>query len=209
MTSPRHLHLTAVKRIIWYLLGTVTRGLYYPKDNHLQLTTYADADWAGCQDTPQSTTGWCMYLGDSLISWKCKKKERVSRSSTEAEYRAMSSACSEILWIQVLLSELKVAQSSPTSLHADNNGAIRITENPIFHERTKHIEVDCHFIRGEYKCDVISLPHVPTELQLLISSPKDFLGHDISFWFPNCCSMTPQHQFDGGVSIQAQSCRPI
>ena len=68
MTSPRHRHMIVVKRIILYLLGTVTRGLYYLKDNSLQLTAYADADWAGCQDTHQSTTGWCTYFGDSLIS---------------------------------------------------------------------------------------------------------------------------------------------
>ena len=77
----------------------------------------------------------------------------------------MSSACSKILWLQGLLSELVFAQTSPTSLHADNTGAIRITANPLFHERTKHIEVNCHFIRDEYKHDVISLPHVPTKLQ--------------------------------------------
>ena len=165
MTAPRHLHLAAVKRIIRYLLRTVPRGLYYPKDNPLHLTAYADADWAGCQDTHRSTTGWCMYLGNSIISWKCKKQERVSRSSTEAEYRAMASACSEILWLRGLLSDLGFAQTAPTPLHADNIGAIRITANPVFYERTKHIEVDCHFIRDEYKRDVIRLPHVPTEFQ--------------------------------------------
>ena len=83
----------------------------------------------------------------------------------EAEYRAMSSACSEVLWLRGLLSALGFPQTSPTPLHADNTGAIRITENPVFHERTKHIEVDCHFIRDEYTRDVISLPHVSTEFQ--------------------------------------------
>ena len=77
----------------------------------------------------------------------------------------MSSACSEIFWLRRFLLELGFAQSSPTSLHADNTGAIRITENPIFHECIRHIEVDCHFIRDEYKHDVIILPHVPIELQ--------------------------------------------
>ena len=76
----------------------------------------------------------------------------------------MSSACSEILWLRGLLSELGFAQTT-TPLHADNTGAIRITANPVFHERTKHIEVDCHFIRDEYKRDVIRLPHVPTGFQ--------------------------------------------
>ncbi|XXG51938.1 hypothetical protein AAC387_Pa03g0390 [Persea americana] len=163
MTAPRHLHLTAVKRIIRYLLKTIPRGLHYPKDNRLHLTTYTDADWAGCQDTRRSTIGWCMYLGTSLVYWKCKKQEWVSRSFTEAEYRALSSAYSEILWLQGLLSEFEFAQTSSTPLHANNTGGIQITENLVFHERTKHIEVDRHFIRDEYKRDVISLPHVPTE----------------------------------------------
>ena len=73
MTDPRHLHLAAVRRIIKYLLRTPTRGLFYPANNSLTLKAYSDADWAGCPDTRRSTTGWCMYLGDSLISWKCKK----------------------------------------------------------------------------------------------------------------------------------------
>ena len=85
MSSPRHLHLVAVRRIIHYLRGSPTRGLFFPTDTSLQLVAYSDADWAGCLDTPRSTTGWCMFLGDALISWRCKKQDRVSKSSTEAK----------------------------------------------------------------------------------------------------------------------------
>ncbi|XXG45961.1 hypothetical protein AAC387_Pa02g0911 [Persea americana] len=92
MTAPRYLHLAVVRRIIQYLIRTPTRGFFFPSNNHLSLKAYSDADWAGCPDTHRSTTGWCMFLGDSLISWKCKKHEKVSKSSTEAEYRAMSAA---------------------------------------------------------------------------------------------------------------------
>ena len=106
-----------------------------------------------------------MYLGDSLISWKCKKQDKVSKSSTEAEYRVMSAACSEILWLRGLLSDLRFPADSATPLYADNTSAIRIIANPVFHERTKHIEIDCHFIRDEYKRDVISLPHIFSDLQ--------------------------------------------
>ena len=88
-----------------------------------------------------------MFLGSSLISWKCKKQEPISKSSTEAEYRSMSSASSEIVWLRGLLADLGVNLQSPTPLHADNTSAIQITSNPVFHERTKHIEVDCHYIR--------------------------------------------------------------
>ncbi|KAF5475035.1 hypothetical protein F2P56_006882, partial [Juglans regia] len=96
MQAPRHLHLAAVRRILRYLKGTSTRRLFFPKESSLQLVGYSDADWAGCADTRRSVTGWCMFLGNALISWKSKKQDRVSKSSTESEYRAMSSACSEI-----------------------------------------------------------------------------------------------------------------
>ena len=99
MADPRHLHLVVVRRIIRYILGTSTRGLFFPVGNSMCLIAYSDADWAGCPDTRRSTTGWCMYLGDSLLSWKCKKRDKVSKSSNEAEYRAMSAAYSEIVWL--------------------------------------------------------------------------------------------------------------
>lgn len=106
-----------------------------------------------------------MFLGNSLISWKSKKQDRVSKSSTESEYRAMSAACSEIVWLRGLLVELGFFQSNPTPLHADNTSAIQIAANPVFHERTKHIEVDCHYIRETLDTHIISLPHISTTLQ--------------------------------------------
>ncbi|WJZ84043.1 hypothetical protein VitviT2T_003671 [Vitis vinifera] len=146
MPSPRHLHLAAIRRIIRYLRGSPTRELFFPTGSSLQLVAYSDVDWAGCPNTRRSTTGWCMFLGDALISWKCKKQDRVSKSSTEAEYRAMSTTCSEIVCLRGLLEELGFPQTTSTPFHADNTSAIQIATNPLFHERTKHIEVDCHSI---------------------------------------------------------------
>ncbi|XP_050217411.1 uncharacterized mitochondrial protein AtMg00810-like [Mercurialis annua] len=143
MQAPQHLHLSAVRRIIRYVLGTPSRGLLFPRGSSLQLQAYTDADWAGCPDTRKSTTGWCMFLGDALISWKCKKQDSISKSSTEAEYRAMSAACSEVIWLRGLLTKLGIPQVQPTPLHGDNTSAIQIAANPVYHERTKHIEVDC------------------------------------------------------------------
>jgi hypothetical protein len=166
MHTPRHLHLAAVRHIIRYLRGSSGRGLFFPTGSSLRLVAYSDADWAGCPDTRRSVTGWCMFLGDSLISWKSKKQARVSKSSTESEYRAMSTACSEIVWLRWLLAELGFSQSDSTPLHADNTSAIQIAANPVYHERTKHIEVDCHSIREALDNRVISLPHVSTTLQI-------------------------------------------
>eukprot|EP00268_Persea_americana_P026333 TRINITY_DN25727_c0_g1_i2.p1 TRINITY_DN25727_c0_g1~~TRINITY_DN25727_c0_g1_i2.p1 ORF type:complete len:136 (+),score=22.59 TRINITY_DN25727_c0_g1_i2:198-605(+) len=101
-----------------------------------------------------------MFLGDALISWKMKKQEKVSKSSIEAEYRAMFAACSEIIWLRGLLEELGFSQTSLPPLHADNTSTIQITENPVFHERTKYIEVARHFIKDKYLRNVTSLPFI-------------------------------------------------
>ena len=108
-----------------------------------------------------------MFLGPVLISWKSKKQDRVSKSSTESKYRAISQACAKIYWIRGLLAELGFFPSSPTPLHADNTSAIHISANTIFHEGNKHIEVDCHFIREAFEARTISLPHVSSNLQVL------------------------------------------
>jgi len=106
-----------------------------------------------------------MFLGNSLVSWKSKKQDRVSNSSTESEYCAMSFACSEIIWLRGLLGELGFPQVEPTPLHADNTSAIQIAANTVFHERAKHIEVDCHSICEAYDARAISLPHIFTTFQ--------------------------------------------
>ena len=102
-----------------------------------------DANWAGCPNTCRSAIGWCVFLGDALILWKCKKQEFVYTFSTKVEYRSMSSACSEVVWLRCFLTELGYPQSQATPLHDDNTSIIRITENPVYHEHTKHIEVEC------------------------------------------------------------------
>jgi hypothetical protein len=147
MQTPRHLHLAVVRHIIQYLRGSSSRRLFFPTGSSLRLVAYNDADWAKCPDTRRFVTGWCMFLGDSLISWKSKKQACVSKSSIEFEYRAMSPACFDIVWLHGLLAKLGFSQSDSTPLHVDNTSAIQIAANPIYHERTKHIEVDCHSIQ--------------------------------------------------------------
>jgi hypothetical protein len=158
--------LVAVRRIIRYVLGSSSRGLFYPAGSSIRLVAFSDADWAGCPDTCRSVTGWYMFLGDSLISWKSKKQDCVSKSSTESEYRAMSAACSEVVWLHGLLVEIGFPQTTPTLLHADNTNAIQIATNLVFHERTKHVEVNCYFIQEAVDTHVISLPHISTDLQI-------------------------------------------
>ncbi|XP_042962597.1 uncharacterized mitochondrial protein AtMg00810-like [Carya illinoinensis] len=133
LQTPRHLHLAAVHRIIRYVQGTSARGLFFPAGNSPRLVAYSDADWAGCADTHHSITGWCVFLGDALVSWKSKKQDRVSKSSTESEYRAMSLACSKIIWLRGLLAELDFSETDPTPLHADNTIINSESSNDAWH----------------------------------------------------------------------------
>ena len=106
------------------MFATPSRGPFFPVGAPIQLQAYSDADWTGCLDTRKSTTGWCMFLGDALISWKCKKQESISKSSTEAEYQSMFVACCQIIWLRDLLLELGYSQATPTPLYADNTISI-------------------------------------------------------------------------------------
>ncbi|CAJ2652486.1 unnamed protein product [Trifolium pratense] len=166
VVSPTTVHWAAVLRILRYLRGTQFQSLLFPSSSSLELRAYSDADWTGDPTDRKSTTGFCIFLGDSLISWKSKKQDIVSRSSTEAEYRAMASTTTEIVWLRWLLSDMSVALSEPTPMYCDNKSAIQIAHNSIFHERTKHIEIDCHFTRHHLQHGTITLPFISSSLQI-------------------------------------------
>ena len=110
------------------------------------LVAYSDADWAGCVHTRRSTTGYCVYLGHNLISWAAKKQQTVSRSSAESEYRALAAVVADICWLRSLLADLFVFIKLPVEVHCDNISATYLAANPVNHARTKHLEVDLHFI---------------------------------------------------------------
>ena len=148
--------------------------------SELQLKSYCAADWAACVDTRRSTYGFCVFLGESLLSWKCKKQQVVSRSFAKFEYRAMATVTSEIIWSIALLQTFGYTQKHPISLYCDSKVALYIAANPMFHERTKHIKSDCHFIREKIEDRIIKTFHVPTRHQLadLFTKPlsqKQFL----------------------------------
>ncbi|KAL9230993.1 hypothetical protein vseg_006271 [Gypsophila vaccaria] len=170
MQKPTHSHWEAALRVVRYLKGSPGQGILFKSEGPLDLEAYCDADWASCPLTRRSLTAYFICLGGSPISWKTKKQATVSRSSTEAEYRAMASATCEILWLKGLLTSLGVSISHPVRLYCDNEAARHIANNPVFHERTKHIELDCHFIRDELKRDVLTTHHIPTHIQ-----PADIL----------------------------------
>lgn len=165
LVKPMITHNKAVHRILRYVKSNPGLGLFFSADTLLRLSAFSDADWGGCPDTRRSTTGYCVFLGNSLVSWKSKKQATVSRSSSEAEYRALASVSCEIQWISYLLRDLRVSHSFPASVYCDNKSAIYIAENPVFHERTKHIELDCHLVRERLANGLLKLFHVPAERQ--------------------------------------------
>ncbi|KAK8956599.1 hypothetical protein KSP39_PZI000178 [Platanthera zijinensis] len=167
MHSPRKSHLQAVERILRYLKNAPGQGLVYKTSSYAPtLVAYSDADYAGSLDDRRSTSGFCTYLGGHLVTWRSKKQAVVARSSAEAEYRAMASVVSELTWLESLLTDLGVKLPSPARLLCDSQAAIHIAKNPVFHERTKHIEVDCHFIREKVQMKKIDLSHVPGSEQV-------------------------------------------
>jgi hypothetical protein len=111
----------------------------------MMVSDFSDADWAGCVDDKSSTEGFAVFLGDNLISWTARKQATISRSSTEAEYKSLANDTVEMLWVQKLLCELKISHPPQVRLWCDNLGATYLSANPVFHARTKHIEIDFHF----------------------------------------------------------------
>ena len=146
MSQPTQHHLMAAKRILRYLKGTLHHGVHFQL-GHLALSAYCDADWAGDPLNCRSITGMVVFLGNSPITWSTKKQLIVARSSTEAEYRALASTVAELCWIRMILKDLGVYLSLPPMLWCDNVSTLALASNPVFHARTKHIEVDYHFIR--------------------------------------------------------------
>lgn len=120
MSNPNEAHLAAAHRLLRYIKTTIGQGLFYSSQNSLQVQAFTDSDWARCEETRRSITGYAIYLGKSLISWKSKKQTTVSKSSTEAEYRAMSATTSEVQWILYILQDLKISHSQPALIYTDS-----------------------------------------------------------------------------------------
>lgn len=175
LASPRDCHLQAAYKVVRYLKSTLGQGILLSSSSPLQLIAYSDADWGSCPQSRQSLTGYCVTIGNSLISWKAKKQPTVSRSSAEAEYRVMADVCCEIQLLLQLLSELGCKNLTPVTLFCDNKSALYIASNPVFHERTKHTEIDCHLIRAKIQQGVIKTAHLGSA-----SQPADLFTKSLS-----------------------------
>jgi len=142
LASPTLTHFRSGIKILKYIKQAPGKGILYRRDAPLQLRAFCDADWADCPVTRKSISGFCVLLGTTALSWKSKKQTTISRSSAESEYRSMASCVCELLWLQYLLNDLNVHLQFQSTLSCDNRAANHIATNPVFHERTKHIEID-------------------------------------------------------------------
>ncbi|GKA16679.1 putative ribonuclease H-like domain-containing protein [Tanacetum coccineum] len=160
--TPKVSHLHAVKRIFRYLKGQPKLGLWYPRDSPFDLEAFLDSDYAGASLDRKSTIGGCQFLGKRLISWQCKKQTIIANSTTEAEYVAAANCCGQVLWVQNQMLDYGFNFMN-TKIYIDNESTICIVKNPVFHSKTKHIEIRHHFIRDSYEKKLIQVIKIHTD----------------------------------------------
>jgi len=166
MHAPTDSHWATVKRILRYLRGTASYGLHITRNSSFALHGFTDADWAGSVEDRKSTGGYLVFFGQTPISWKSGKQRTVARSSTEAEYKALADGAAEVIWLQYLLTDLQIPSTSAPIIWCDNLGATYLSANPIFHARTKHVEVNYHFVRDKVAKKEIQIRFISSQDQL-------------------------------------------
>ncbi|GKE30600.1 ribonuclease H-like domain-containing protein [Tanacetum coccineum] len=160
MHDPRKPYFLALKRVSRYIRGTLDYGLQLFSSSITDLVAYSDADWAGCPTTRRSTSGYCVFFGNNLLSWSSKRQPTLSHSSAEAEYRGVANAVAETCWLRNLLRELHTPLSFATLVYCNNVSAVYLSSNPVQHQRTKHIEIDIHFVRDLVAAGQVRVLHV-------------------------------------------------
>lgn len=160
MDKPRVPHLEAAHHVLHYVKQTPSEGIFLPTTTSIQLNAFCDAGWARCHDTRRFVTGHCLFLGNSLISWKNKKQTTVSWASAKAEYWSMAATCCEITRLKYILQDLGIKHSHPANLYCENQASLHFASNLVFHEQTKHIEIDCHLIQEKVQEGMIKMNQI-------------------------------------------------
>ena len=157
MENPTEMHLLAANRILRYLQGTRDFGLFYKKGEKLELFGFTDSDYAGDQDDRRSTSGYVFMLATGVVSWSSKKQQIVSLSTSEVEFIAAIACACQAIWLRRILEELQFMQVEATTVFCDNNSIIKLSRNPVLHERSKHIDVKYYFLRDLNNVETIKL----------------------------------------------------
>jgi hypothetical protein len=166
LVEPRRVHLVAAKPVMRDLKGTLDYGLCYTGDHDFRLYGYTDSDWAGSASDRKCTSGCCFSLGSTMTSWQSRKQSNIALSTTEAKYIAACSAICEAIWLRKLLTGLFDLEMAATVILCDNQSCIKMTENPLFHDKSKHIEIRYHYIRDMVQRGVVKLQYVGTDEQV-------------------------------------------
>ncbi|KAK4353152.1 hypothetical protein RND71_028670 [Anisodus tanguticus] len=166
MHDPRVEHMNALNCIIRYIQGTLDYGLYLYSSSTSTFVSYTDADWGGCPDTRRSTSDYCMFLGNNLVSWSVKRQSTLSCSSVEAEYQGVANVVSESCWLRNLLLDLHCPIQKATLVYCDNVSVIYLSSNLVQYHRTKQIEMDIHFVREKVAHGQVRVCHVPSKYQI-------------------------------------------
>ncbi|KAL4183531.1 hypothetical protein AMTRI_Chr11g155550 [Amborella trichopoda] len=166
MHNPFVHHLGAVKWILRYIRATSNYGIWYKPVPNFQLVGFTDNDWAGFVDDRKSTSGYVFNLGSGVASWSSKKQATTALSSSEAEYIATTTTVCQAVWMKRILEDLKQVQGYATEIYCDNQATISMTKNPVFHWRTKHIELRHHCIRDVVAKGVITMKYCSTNEQV-------------------------------------------
>lgn len=170
-------HWMAAKRILRYMRGSTKLGLRYEKSSKL-IEGFVDSDWAGCPVDRRSYTGFVFIMAKGAVTWEARKQRTVAQSSTEAEYMGLTEAAKEAAYLLRFLAEIGMGNQNTVPIYNDNQGAQKLATNPIFHSRSKHIEIRHHYVRQALKEGKISISYVPTNDMMAdvftkgISAPK-------------------------------------
>ena len=196
MHKLRKSHLAIAMRLLRYLKNSPGKGVSVLRNESLSLTGYSDGDLAKCMFTRKSVSGYLVFFGSTLVSWKSKKQSTISRSSTESEYRSLGPLACELIWVLKVLTELKLNNVVSVDVMCDNESAIKLALNPVFHEKSKHFEIDVHFIRGKFSKRIIMLVKVRSEDQIADILTKSLSGFQHNFLCDKmglCDPFAPNH----------------
>jgi hypothetical protein len=199
MHAPRDTHWNLIKRILRYLCGTINNGIRISASSSYAIITYSDANWAGCPDTRRSKLGYCVFLGDAIVSWSSKRLTIVSRSSAKAEYRAVANVAAGCCWLQNLLWELHVPVDKATLIYYDNISAVYLSENPVQHRCTKHVELDIHFLCEKVQLGQVPVLQVPSRQQFADIMTKGLASPLFQDFKSSLCIRENDAQTEGGV----------